>query len=54
MNFAISTYLIAGVMVGVEMQKKDGDRVLVIDLFILRIMVFIDGVESEQSDCAED
>lgn len=47
MNFAISTYLIAGVMVGIEMQRKDDDKVLVIDLFVLRIMVFIDGVESE-------
>ena len=50
MNFAISTYLIAGVMVGIEMQKKDGDKVLVVDLFILRIMFFIDGDESDQSE----
>ena len=50
MNFAISTYLIAGVMVGVEMQKKDGERILVVDLFILRIMFFMDGAESDQSE----
>jgi len=40
-SFAISTYLIAGVMLGVEMQKTaDGGGVLVIDLFFLWLLVF--------------
>lgn len=48
-SFAVSTYLIAGVMLGVEMQKtEDGEKVLVIDLLILRIMVFFAGTDDVQ------
>ena len=44
MSFAISTYLIAGVMLGIEMQKTaDGEGVLVIDLLFLRLMVFFEN-----------
>jgi len=47
-SFAVSTYWIAGVMLGIEMQKtEDGDKVLVIDLFILRVMVFFGGVDDD-------
>jgi len=40
MNFAISFYLITGMMLGIEIQKdpEDGHSVLVIDLFIARFM----------------
>jgi hypothetical protein len=47
--FSISFYLISGMMVGVEIQKRldTGNRVLVIDLFIVRFMF---EKESEEED----
>lgn len=40
MNFAISFYLLTGVMLGFEfVVTEDGERYLVIDLLIARILI---------------
>jgi hypothetical protein len=39
MNFAISFYLLTGIMLGFELvTTEEGERCLVLDLLILRIM----------------
>jgi hypothetical protein len=41
MNFAVSTYIISGVSLGVEYVRGDEEhsRTVVIDLFLVRVMI---------------
>jgi hypothetical protein len=47
--FSISFYLIPGVMLGIEIQKRPdtGSSVLVIDLLIVRLMFEVENEDDE-------